>query len=85
MLLNLSNLNLAREVPCKIHIGDEWVNVPQGYIHLERDYVRLATGCTQEIPVKEMTDVERDIILRARVDFYDIYKAYREWLNDDNT
>lgn len=59
----------------EIHVGDEWVRVPVGYVQAEKEY-------TTELDTEWISNVSNDIIdeelrekiLDARVEFYNLYK-----------
>lgn len=73
--MNFSTLQLEKKIPSKIHIGDEWIYVPFGYIHLESEF----TG-ENSIPIENYTDELRQYILDKRVEFYEVYKVYCNWV-----
>mgnify|MGYP006928305098 CR=1 FL=1 len=57
-----------------IHIGDEWVTVPYGYLQAEKEYCEEETRAFLTATNHSDKENARSIVLAKRVEFYKKFK-----------
>ena len=54
----------------RIHIGNEWVNVPKTYLAKEREYTDKEITLFRSLPEGIEKEKARQLVLDKRVEFY---------------
>lgn len=70
----------------RIHIGEQWVEVPDGYIAAENIFCKEETDLFYETVANNIDDTElyayRELVLEKRIEFYTLWIRGKVPIND---